>query len=113
MSDDGLLEQLRAENARLIALLETHGIEWRQPAELPKPEQAVALPPLVPVLNTDEKLALFKRLFRGVPMSFPCVGKARLERPATHLHARMNGAQVCARSPGSNVAIARTGSYYR
>lgn len=71
MSDDDLLEQLRAENARLIALLETHGIEWRLPAELPEPEQAVALPPLVPVLNTDEKLALFKRLFRGRADVFP------------------------------------------
>ncbi|WAJ37649.1 DEAD/DEAH box helicase family protein [Pseudomonas sp. GOM7] len=65
MSDGDLLEQLRTENARLIALLETHGIEWRLPVERPEPEQTAALPPLVPVLNTDEKLALFKRLFRG------------------------------------------------
>lgn len=71
MSDDDLVEQLRAENARLIALLEMHGIEWRQPAELPKHEQAVALPPLVPVLDTNEKLALFKRLFRGRADVFP------------------------------------------
>jgi superfamily II DNA or RNA helicase len=71
MSDDDLVEQLRAENARLIALLEAHGVEWRLLAELPEPEQAVALPPLVPVLNTDEKLALFKRLFRGRADVFP------------------------------------------
>ena len=71
MSDDDLVEQLRAENARLIALLETHGIEWRLPAEPPKPEQTVALPPLVPVLDTNEKLALFKRLFRGRADVFP------------------------------------------
>ena len=60
MSDDDLVEQLRAENARLIALLETHGIEWRLPAEPPKPEQTVALPPLVPVLDTNEKLACWR-----------------------------------------------------
>lgn len=71
MSDDDLVEQLRAENARLIALLETHGIEWRLLAEPPKSEQAVALPPLVPVLDTNEKLALFKRLFRGRADVFP------------------------------------------
>lgn len=71
MSDDDLLEQLRAENARLIALLEAHGVEWRLPAEPPEPEQAVALPPLVPVLDTNEKLALFKRLFRGRADVFP------------------------------------------
>ena len=112
MSDDDLVEQLRAENARLIALLETHGIEWRLPAELPKPEQAVALPPLVPVLVPMRSWRCSSVCSGGVPMSFPCVGKARLERPATHLHALMNGAQVCARNPGSNVAIARTGSYY-
>ena len=110
MSDDDLVEQLRAENARLIALLETHGIEWRQPAELPKPEQAVALPPLWIPMRSWRCSSVCSG---GVPMSFPCVGKARLERPATHLHVRMNGAQVYARSQGSNAAIARTGSYYR
>ncbi len=71
MSDGDLLEQLRAENARLIALLETHGIEWRLPAEPPKPEQTAALPLLVPILDTNEKLALFKRLFRGRSDVFP------------------------------------------
>ncbi|MCU9946212.1 TOTE conflict system archaeo-eukaryotic primase domain-containing protein [Pseudomonas sp. PDM13] len=70
MSNDDL-EQLRAENARLIALLEAHGVEWRLPAELPEPQQAIALPPLVPVLDTHEKLALFKRLFRGRTDVFP------------------------------------------
>lgn len=35
MSGDDLLEHLRAENARLIALLEAHGVEWRLPDEPP------------------------------------------------------------------------------
>ena len=29
MDGGDLLEHLRAENARLIALLEAHGVEWR------------------------------------------------------------------------------------
>ena len=60
-------EALRAENARLIALLESHGIEWRLPPE-----------PVVPVaepepsrLSTDEKVALFRRLFRGRTDVYP------------------------------------------
>lgn len=38
MDGGDLLEHLRAENARLIALLESHGIEWRLPDEPPKVE---------------------------------------------------------------------------
>jgi len=59
------LSALRAENARLIALLESHGIEWR------------ARPPLSPPavetsrLSTDEKIALFRRLFRGRTDVYP------------------------------------------
>ncbi len=31
MPEQSALTDLRAENARLIALLEAHGIEWRRP----------------------------------------------------------------------------------
>jgi hypothetical protein len=31
MPDQDLLSKLQAENARLIALLQSHGIEWRSP----------------------------------------------------------------------------------
>ncbi|MDU0697903.1 TOTE conflict system archaeo-eukaryotic primase domain-containing protein [Pseudomonas aeruginosa] len=55
MTDADLLAHLRAENARLIGLLESHGIEWRAPTE----------PVTTQLLDTDAKLALFKRLFRG------------------------------------------------
>ena len=52
---------LHVENARLIALLELHGIEWRLP---PDPGQPVfESEPLR--LSTAEKMALFHRLFRG------------------------------------------------
>ncbi len=71
MSDGDLLAHLRAENARLIALLETHGIEWRLPDEPPKVELASPTPLLSSSLDTDAKLALLKRLFRGRADVFP------------------------------------------
>ncbi|MDR3414919.1 MAG: DEAD/DEAH box helicase family protein [Nevskia sp.] len=56
------LLRLQSENARLIRLLERSGIDWRErpvaaatPAAAPKPSQ----------LSTDEKVTLFRRLFRG------------------------------------------------
>jgi hypothetical protein len=61
------LSALQAENARLIALLESHGIEWRplQPAVL------VAREPEPSRLTTAEKVALFRRLFRGRTDVYP------------------------------------------
>ena len=65
MPDRDLLAKLQAENARLIALLESHRIEWRQPpASLP-----AALEPSR--LSTGEKVALFRRLFRGRTDVYP------------------------------------------
>ena len=60
----GNVERLRAENARLIALLETHGIDWRAAAPSvvarePAPETELSR------LSTEDKVALFRRLFRG------------------------------------------------
>lgn len=71
MDGGDLLEHLRAENARLIALLESHGIEWRLPDEPPKVEPVSSTPLLISSLDTDAKLALFKRLFRGRADVFP------------------------------------------
>jgi hypothetical protein len=60
MDGGDLLEPLRAENARLIALLQAHGIEWRLPDE-PSQVEPVSPPPLLSSsLDTDAKLALFK-----------------------------------------------------
>lgn len=60
-SDD--LVALKAENSRLIALLEAHGIDW----QLPQPAAAsVAVQAPEPVrLSTAEKVELFRSLFRG------------------------------------------------
>ncbi len=71
MDGGDLLEHLRAENARLIALLEAHGVEWRLPDEPPKVEPVSSTPLLISSLDTDAKLALFKRLFRGRADVFP------------------------------------------
>jgi superfamily II DNA or RNA helicase len=59
--------ELKAENARLIALLEANGIQWRvetvhaPAASMPEPSR----------LSTDEKVALFRRLFRGRTDVYP------------------------------------------
>ena len=57
-------DALRAENARLSALLDAHRIEWRAaptPNALPVAQSdATAVP-----LRTEEKVALMRRLFRG------------------------------------------------
>lgn len=55
MTDDSDPPDLRAENARLVALLESHGIEWRKTA-------TVDVQPTPSALNTDQKVALFRRL---------------------------------------------------
>lgn len=57
------LTRLRAENARLIALLDSYGIDWRHD---PAPPAASApLSPEPSNLSTAEKVALFRRLFQG------------------------------------------------
>jgi len=61
MSGRDELSALLAENARLIALLESHGIEWRQS----QPAAAVEREPEPSRLSAAEKVALFRRLFRG------------------------------------------------
>lgn len=57
----------QAENVRLIVLLESHGIEWRAPnsavfaARESEPSR----------LSNAEKLALFRRRFRGHTDEYP------------------------------------------
>lgn len=67
MPDRDDLSALRAENARLIALLEAHGIEWR----LPQPVAVVVQEPEPSRLSTADKVALFRRLFRGRTDVYP------------------------------------------
>ncbi len=61
------LEKLHAENARLLALLDAHGIDARP--HLPAP--AAPSQPEPARLNTDEKVVLFRRLFQGRIDTYP------------------------------------------
>ena len=70
MINPNSLAELQAENARLIALLENHGIEWRLQPELPPPA-AVSIEPEISALSTAEKVTLFRRLFRGRTDVYP------------------------------------------
>ncbi len=73
MKEASEFARLRAENDRLIALLESHGIDWRaaQPPALevrdPEPSR----------LSTAEKVALFRRLFRGRTDVYPIRWEAK------------------------------------
>ena len=60
------LDQLRQENARLIGLLEAHGIAWSYggPARA-EPSPISVRPSSNGPLSPQEKVALFRRLFRG------------------------------------------------
>jgi len=66
-SEIDLLIALKAENARLIALLESHGIAWRAQREPAPPvsERETSR------LSTTEKVALFRRLFHGRTDVYP------------------------------------------
>ncbi len=61
--------QLRGENARLKKLLTQHGIAWEEPA-IPEPVPTESAP--APThFTTDDKIALFRRLFRGREDVYP------------------------------------------
>lgn len=66
-ADSDGVAALHAENARLIALLEAHGIEWRTPSSAPT--KSTETDP--PRLTTVEKVTLFRRLFRGRTDVYP------------------------------------------
>ena len=68
MTDQETLTKLRAENARLAALLDAQGIKWRLPVE---PAAADISEAESSRLSTDEKVALFRRLFRGRTDVYP------------------------------------------
>ncbi len=74
MNSSNSQQDLHAENSRLIALLEAHGIEWRLPTKV---IEALASTP-TPTdnfessrLSTEQKIALFKKLFRGRTDVYP------------------------------------------
>jgi len=70
MTESDALAALQKENARLIALLEANGIEWRL-----VPEAEVDQPSPMELessrFSTDDKITLFRRLFRGRTDVYP------------------------------------------
>jgi len=65
-------EQLRAENARLITLLEANGIDWQiEDRESELPITIEQEPTRTSNISTEEKVALFRRLFRGRTDVYP------------------------------------------
>lgn len=71
LNEQDELRQLREENARLKELLTQHGIAWEEPTTTaPIPATAESAP--TPThFTTDDKIALFRRLFRGREDVYP------------------------------------------
>jgi superfamily II DNA or RNA helicase len=61
------LAALHAENARLTALLDAHGIQWRPSASAP----LAVREPESTTLSPEQKVALFRQLFRGRADVYP------------------------------------------
>lgn len=68
MREPDAIAVLKADNDRLIALLETHDIEWRLPLE---PDPIVTIEAEPSNFSAQEKVALFRRLFRGRTDVYP------------------------------------------
>jgi superfamily II DNA or RNA helicase len=72
MSERDQLAALQTENARLIALLDGRGIEWRLTPQPIPPEPAPPAPePESSRFSTAEKMSIFRRLFRGRTDVYP------------------------------------------
>lgn len=65
------LSALRTENHRLIFLLESHGIVWQIPAATEPEMPLVICEPVKSTLSGKERIALFRRLFRGRTDVYP------------------------------------------
>lgn len=102
MQDDQLTA-LQLENARLISLLESRGIEWRLPYSpamlVPEPEPSR--------LTTGEKVALFRRLFRGRADVYPVRWESKTTSKTGYSPACANEWLAGVReNPASNAATA-------
>jgi hypothetical protein len=65
------LRHLRKENARLKTLLTCYGIEWKEACSSVAEAAAAELAPERPSFTTDDKIALFRKLFRGRTDVYP------------------------------------------
>lgn len=77
---------LQAENARLIALLDAHGVEWRMvEADVERTPS-----PASTKLSPAEKVALFRRLFRGRNDVYPVRWESKTTGKAGYTPACLN-----------------------
>jgi hypothetical protein len=67
------LDSLREENSRLKSLLDTHGIDWQAPPIQHEQKPTVEIPKASSPsgMSPPEKIALFRRLFRGRQDVYP------------------------------------------
>ena len=65
MTERDSLAALQAENNRLVALLEHHGLEWRLAPQQPPCTASTEEPAGLVRYSVDAKVAMFRRLFRG------------------------------------------------
>jgi hypothetical protein len=65
------LRRLREENARLKELLTQHGIAWEEPTTTEYVPASTEPTPAPTHFTTDDKITLFRRLFRGREDVYP------------------------------------------
>lgn len=92
------LEHLRAENARLRAVLDAHGIDFQRSL----PEPVAPRQSETSRLSTDEKVALFRRLFQGRTDVYPVTLLSALELVSG---ARVQFAEIVWTVVGQRVAL--------
>lgn len=71
MTERDSLEALQAENTRLVALLEQHGLEWRLVPQQLSCTTSTEEPVGFVRYSADAKVAMFRRLFRGRTDVYP------------------------------------------
>ena len=86
MAEHESLTDLRSENARLLKLLEAHGIDSRLP-DAAQPAPTAGEPSS---LSTTEKVALFRRLFRGRTDVYPIRWESKITGKAGYAPACAN-----------------------
>lgn len=102
--EDDQLAALQLENARLISLLESHGIEWR----LPPPPANPTPEPEPSRFTTGEKVALFRRLFRGRTDVYPARWESKTTGKSGYSPVRANEWRVhwSSHSVGGEIRVA-------
>jgi len=86
MHEQEKLKLLQAENLRLIALLESHGIDW----QALEPTKTSSGTEESPRFSTEEKIAIFRRLFRGRTDVYPVRWESKTTRKSGYAPACAN-----------------------